>query len=233
MRLFSRVILQMIFGFLGMDSSGKYEEERQSILKMIAVVSLVVIGMILCTALFFTKPELKEWSTGLDAEPVLTMEDFGYQDSIAPDAAVFAVTFDNERVANCYKLRLSAEEGKKYIELDVYHLDEGIDADPVYQSIVEQRVTSYRKTAYGYRNYMPDIKYERAIEQMIQLDADSWDAEEAYAHNELNAQSDNLFLVKRKHEILVLRITGIELSKEVQNVLLKGIDQLIIQDIPE
>lgn len=231
MRLFSSVIIRFVFEILGLNPSGQYEEEGRAILKILIAFVLVLIGIILCTMLFFTKPELKEWLSDLDAEPVLTMQDFGYPDSSAPDASIYAVTYDSERAASCYKLQLSAEEGKKYIELDVYRME--ADADTIFQRIVEQRVTSYRKNSYGSRNHMPDIKYDRAIEQMIELDAASWHADAAFAHNEWDAAFNNLIFVKRKSEILVVSMTGIEWTEEVKESLLHGIDQIIIQEFPE
>ncbi len=233
MRLFSRVIIGFVFEILGLNPSGKYEEEGKSILKILIAFFLVLIGIILCTMLFFTKPEMKEWLSDLDAEPVLTMQDFGCQDSSAPDASIYAVTYDSERAASCYKLQLIAEEGRKSINLDVYRMEADADTDTIFQRIVEQRVTSYRKNSYGSRNHMPDIKYERAIEQMIELDAASWHADTAFAHNEWDTELSNLIFVKRKNEILVVKMTGIEWTEEVKGTLLRGIDQIIIQEFPE
>ena len=230
MSLFLRSIISILCNALGYNSSEKFEEVRKHLLFLRLGVALFVIVCILCTALFFSEPELKEWSTELAVEAVLTMEDLGYQDDRNPDATVYAVTYGTEKAGDCYRLALSAEDGRKSLNIDVYRLLKNIEEEEIFKHLVEKQYTSFQKKTFGAREYMPAVRYERAIEQMVKLDASLWDAEEAYAIQSINLTEKNLVFVKRRQEILILKISGFPLNNETIEKLLDKIQQISIQE---
>ena len=209
----------------GKDPNSYYD--RKTLIVINILCAAVVIIAVLCFVMN-PKDEYKEWLIEENVPAAMDIFGLGFAESETMQASVYSYTLNSERIGTSCQTSVYDEE--KGLSLSLYVLNETADTEAAFQYIVEKEYTSSQKTFIDTkRQYMPTVKYERAVEQMIRLNESSWNAELVYALSSLDADNSNLILMKRKHEIIVLDYHGIQITEEAQEIFLNGIDEMIIQ----
>ena len=159
------------------------------------------------TAVFMGKSDYEEWLVEDGIDPVLTLADLGYEDIQAPKTSLYSLTFNTEKIADCYKIALYGEENSSTMNLTVYLMDEAVSVNTVFENRVEEKYTSIYRGS-GRNDYKPKVKYERIVAQAAMLDTELWSSEKAYAIHELNKPDNqfNLLFLQRERQIVIIKV---------------------------
>ncbi len=204
-----------------------YYDDKKYLTAVRILCAAVTIIAVLCMTMN-PKDEYKEWLIEENVSAAMEVSGLGFAESRTMQASVYSYTLNSERIGTSCQTSVYDEE--KGFSLSIYVLNDTVDTEAAFQHIVEKEYTSSQKIFIDTkRHHMPTVKYERAVEQMIRLNESSWNAECVYAFSALDTADSNLILMKRKYEIIVLDYHGIQITEEAQDIILDGIDEMIIQ----
>lgn len=193
---------------------------------------LTIISIVLILNLLFnlSNETFEKNRIDYDAKPLLTMDELINEETKIEYSTIDGLYINKEKVGYIYNLYITNTDSNSFkkIELKFTKInDEKLLVEQFNDEIREEvtYINKQKNMCTGSKCHMPTLRYEKALEQLFELDIDNQKVVRAYSlypidNNELKEAFTNIIFILRRNDFVIIKVSSkIEISTKINDIL--------------
>ena len=193
---------------------------------------LTIISIVLILNLLFnlSNETFEKNRIDYDAKPLLTMDELINEETKIEYSTIDGLYINKEKVGYIYNLYITNTDSNSFkkIELKFTKINDEKLLVEQFNDEIREEVTYFNKQkniCTGSQCHMPTLRYEKALEQLFELDIDNQKVVRSYSlypidNNELKEAFTNIIFILRKNDFVIIKVSSkIEISTKINDIL--------------
>ena len=193
---------------------------------------LTIISIVLILNLLFnlSNETFEKNRIDYDAKPLLTMDELINEETKIEYSTIDGLYINKEKVGYIYNLYITNTDSNSFkkIELKFTKIQDEELLVEQYNDEIREEVTFINKQinmCTGSKCHMPTLRYEKALEQLFDIDIDNQKVVRAYSlypidNNELKEAFTNIIFILRRNDFVIIKVSSkIEISTKINDIL--------------